>query len=76
MGRSGRRHPATELAAWAKADKAAPVIPLGIPPHTRHCTTRPHQLDGAPDLSSEDGIPRDGVDGRGPWGCQKVGRRL
>jgi hypothetical protein len=31
----------------------------------RHHITGPYLLDGAPDLSSEDGIQRDGVDGGG-----------
>jgi hypothetical protein len=33
--------------------------------HTRPWTTRPHQLDGPPDVTSENGTLRDGLDGGG-----------
>jgi hypothetical protein len=46
------------------ASQRHPVIPLVIPPGvTRY--DRAHHLDGSPDLSSENGTLRDGMDGRG-----------
>jgi hypothetical protein len=41
------------------------MVILSVIPQARPNATGPHHLDGAPDLTCEDGILRDGLDGCG-----------